>query len=433
MQFIYLVSFAVVASNVAALPQPAGLSAKYSSDIDDALAFDLDDRSHQPGLTSQTGLDTLMSLKQQGNSEESSGDNSKSGTPLPSDSISKSIIQEFDSASNKAEFDPLVLSPTIGKAEGDRVGFSRNVKAGVKADEETAGKSAGELVMNYFRKNLVVSVETGIGSLLTRSLVSRVRLLERSVTKRTPINAICSGTDNDVFTLNVQGQLVRSQRWFWSRRTKQLYRNRYWLTPQVRPKTVKQRHSFALMETLRTCGDSASLQKYVTRQLLDTSGFFKDPSFDQSRAHGTRYLMLARMDALWTARKAIQIGILVDTHPFSVDHCILCDQQLLSTSIAHLVVECEQVTGHRIQSGLVPAIQKSRLRLLGRALDPGVENVYTWLRGGVLNGEADLDQLVGWTGLWSMNLWGRGMIIRQLAARLADFLQVAYRQYQSTL
>ncbi|KAH9268982.1 hypothetical protein BASA83_008984 [Batrachochytrium salamandrivorans] len=162
-------------------------------------------------------------------------------------------------------------------------------------------------------------VETGIGSLLTRSLVSRVRLLERSVTKRTPINAICSGTDNDVFTLNVQGQLVRSQRWFWSRRTKQLYRNRYWLTPQVRPKTVKQRHSFALMETLRTCGDSASLQKYVTRQLLDTSGFFKDPSFDQSRAHGTRYLMLARMDALWTARKAIQIGILVDTHPFSVD------------------------------------------------------------------------------------------------------------------
>ncbi|KAH6578655.1 hypothetical protein BASA61_000120 [Batrachochytrium salamandrivorans] len=32
-------------------------------------------------------------------------------------------------------------------------------------------------------------------------------------------------------------------------------------------------------------------------------------------------------------------------------------------------------------------------QMLGRALDPGVENVYTWLRGGVLNGEADLDQL----------------------------------------
>ncbi|KAH6585959.1 hypothetical protein BASA50_000902 [Batrachochytrium salamandrivorans] len=191
-------------------------------------------------------------------------------------------------------------------------------------------------------------VETGIGSLLTRSLVSRVRLLERSVTKRTPINAICSSTDNAVFTLNVQGQLVRSQRWFWSRRTKQLYKNRYWLTPQVRPKTVKQRHSFALMETLEHV---ETLHRSKTR-------------------------------------KAIQIGILIDTHPFSADHCILCDQQLLSTSIAHLVVGCEQVTDHRIQSGLVPAIQKSRLRLLGRALDPSVENVYTWLRGGVLNGRS---------------------------------------------
>ncbi|KAH6565967.1 hypothetical protein BASA62_006964 [Batrachochytrium salamandrivorans] len=90
-------------------------------------------------------------------------------------------------------------------------------------------------------------------------------------------------------------------------------------------------------------GNGYQQQNGDTPYVWFTSGFFKDPSFDQSRAHGTRYLMLARMDALWTARKAIQIGILVDTHPFSVDHCILCDQQLLSTSIAHLVVECEQV------------------------------------------------------------------------------------------
>ncbi|KAH9265096.1 hypothetical protein BASA83_011422 [Batrachochytrium salamandrivorans] len=107
-------------------------------------------------------------------------------------------------------------------------------------------------------------------------------------------------------------------------------------------------------------------------------------------------------------------------------------KQLLSTSIAHLVVECEQVTGHRIQSGLVPAIQKSRLRLLGRALDPGVENVYTWLRGGVLNGEADLDQR--WLdGTVEHESMGTRHDNRALAARLADFLQVAYRQYQSTL
>ncbi|KAH6601985.1 hypothetical protein BASA61_001583 [Batrachochytrium salamandrivorans] len=161
-------------------------------------------------------------------------------------------------------------------------------------------------------------IETGIGSLLTRSLVSR-------------------------------GQLVRSQRWFWSRRTKQLYRNRYWLTPQVRPKIVKQRHSFALMETLRTCGDSASLQKYVTRQLLDTSGSSRIPvSINTSTWH--KISDACAHGCTLDSKKSHSDWHIVDTHPFSVDHCILCDQQLLSTSIAHLVMECEQVTGHRIQS-----------------------------------------------------------------------------------
>ncbi|KAH6566290.1 hypothetical protein BASA62_006767 [Batrachochytrium salamandrivorans] len=128
-------------------------------------------------------------------------------------------------------------------------------------------------------------VETGIGSLLTRSLVSRVRLLERSVTKRTPINAICSGTDNDVFTLNVQGQLVRSQRWFWSRRTKQLYRNRYWLTPQVRPKTVKQRHSFALMETLRNMWRLCIAPKVCHSTIIGHFWVLQGSQFSINREH----------------------------------------------------------------------------------------------------------------------------------------------------
>ncbi|KAH6584916.1 hypothetical protein BASA60_000762 [Batrachochytrium salamandrivorans] len=128
--------------------------------------------------------------------------------------------------------------------------------------------------------------------------------------------------------------------------------------------------------------------------------------------------------------------------PMTFDHYILADAFILvmeyfedcysAHPFAHLVVECEQVVGHRIQSGLVPAIQKSRLRPLGRALDPGVENVYTWLRGGVLNGEADLDQQ--WLdGTVEHESMGTRHDNRALAARLADFLHVAYRQYQSTL
>ncbi|KAH6578578.1 hypothetical protein BASA60_003578 [Batrachochytrium salamandrivorans] len=179
--------------------------------------------------------------------------------------------------------------------------------------------------------------------------------------------------------------------------------NRYWLTPTDQTKDSQ--------ATTLVCidGDSTNMwrlciaPKYVTRQFLDTSGFFKDPSFDQSRAHGTRYLMLARMDALWTARKAIQIGILVDTHPFSVDHCILCDQHY---SAHPLPISWWSVSKW--------------------------ENVYTWLRGGVLNGEADLDQR--WLdGTVEHESMGTRHDNRALAARLADFLQVAYWQYQSTL
>ncbi|KAH9269069.1 hypothetical protein BASA83_008945 [Batrachochytrium salamandrivorans] len=244
-------------------------------------------------------------------------------------------------------------------------------------------------------------VETGIGSLLTRSLVSRA-------VGKIPALVLVSSDQTAI-------------------------------QEQILADTTSQTKDSQATTLVCIDGDSANMWRLCIAPKVCHStiiGHFWDssriPVFDQSRAHGTRYLMLARMDALWTARKAIQIGILVDTHPFSVDHCILCDQQLLSTSIAHLVVECEQVAGHRIQSGLVPAIQKSRLRLLGRALDPGVENVYTWLRGGVLNGEADLDQR--WLdGTVEHESMGTRHDNRALAARLADFLQVAYRQYQSTL
>ncbi|KAH9266639.1 hypothetical protein BASA83_010445 [Batrachochytrium salamandrivorans] len=322
--------------------------------------------------------------------------------------------------------------------------------------------------------------ETGIGSLLTRSLVSRVRLLERSMTKRTPINAICSSTDNDVFTLNVQGRLVRSQRWFWSRRAKQLYRNRYWLTLQVRPKTVKQRHSFC------SDGDSANRWRlciapklttcsYVQANHASSAKFLRSPALSTGQAIGASLLSLARCGGLWDYPRALKADTrfeppisvaqqeiprqaqdtveenptasrttTTDTHTaaisstptptqisyigsddiltvllggslpgtntagnteacpgqqwLTVDHCILCDQQLLSISIAHLVVECEQVTGHRIQSGLVPAIQKSRLRLLGRSTRSGCgECIYLAPRWS-LKWQSRSGPIVGWTG-----------------------------------
>ncbi|KAH6570625.1 hypothetical protein BASA60_007605 [Batrachochytrium salamandrivorans] len=187
------------------------------------------------------------------------------------------------------------------------------------------GKAYYGLELVGGNKSHLAPLQTTINK--ARSLVSRVRLLERSVTKRTPINAICSGTDNDVFTLNVQ-------------------------------RAVGKIPALVLVSS-----DQTAVQEQI---LADTTSQTKDSQ--------ATTLVCSDGDST-TGGDSASLQNNYSAHPF-----------------AHLVVECEQVTGHRIQSGLVPAIQKSRLRLLGRALDPGVENVYTWLRGGVINGEADLDQ-----------------------------------------
>ncbi|KAH9271095.1 hypothetical protein BASA83_006637 [Batrachochytrium salamandrivorans] len=73
MQFFCLLSFAVVALHAAALPQPAGLSEKYSNSADTNLASGLEARSYQPALNPQQDSVTSMLLKRQDDSEGYSG------------------------------------------------------------------------------------------------------------------------------------------------------------------------------------------------------------------------------------------------------------------------------------------------------------------------------------------------------------------------
>ncbi|KAH9258840.1 hypothetical protein BASA81_002904 [Batrachochytrium salamandrivorans] len=80
MQFLHLFSFVVVASYAAALPQPAGLSEKYSSNVDTTLASGLEARSYQPELNSYKELATSTLLKRRGDSLELPGDNSEGST-----------------------------------------------------------------------------------------------------------------------------------------------------------------------------------------------------------------------------------------------------------------------------------------------------------------------------------------------------------------
>ncbi|KAH6596293.1 hypothetical protein BASA50_005337 [Batrachochytrium salamandrivorans] len=78
MQFFHLFSFVVVASYAAALPQPAGLSDKYSNNVDTNLAYGLEARSYQPESNSYKESATLVSLKRRDDSEESSEEDSGS-------------------------------------------------------------------------------------------------------------------------------------------------------------------------------------------------------------------------------------------------------------------------------------------------------------------------------------------------------------------
>ncbi|KAH9276779.1 hypothetical protein BASA83_000914 [Batrachochytrium salamandrivorans] len=83
----------------------------------------------------------------------------------------------------------------------------------------------------------------------------------------------------------------------------------------------------------------------------------------------------------------------------------------LSTSIAHLVVECEQVTGHRIQSGLSTSNSEITTQTAGSRTRSGCgECIYLAPRWSLKWRSRSGPALVG-RGLWSMNLWGRGMII----------------------
>ncbi|KAH9245249.1 hypothetical protein BASA81_017275 [Batrachochytrium salamandrivorans] len=75
MQLFYLLSFVVVVSHAAALPQPAELSDKYSSNVDITLASFLEARSYQPELNSHKDSATLTSLERR--------DDSDGGSDLP--------------------------------------------------------------------------------------------------------------------------------------------------------------------------------------------------------------------------------------------------------------------------------------------------------------------------------------------------------------
>ncbi|KAH6590615.1 hypothetical protein BASA50_009264 [Batrachochytrium salamandrivorans] len=162
MQFFHLFSFVVVASYAAALPQPAGLSEKYSNSVDTNLASGLEARSYQPGLNSQKNSATLTSLKRrddsEGLSEDNSEDNSEDDDEYDDeydDGDDYENNYEDESPLEKAEFELWYISVIIGQAT---VGDSE-VPANVKAAGAAVGGDAEKTLVEYLKRTLHVRKE----------------------------------------------------------------------------------------------------------------------------------------------------------------------------------------------------------------------------------------------------------------------------------
>ncbi|KAH6597743.1 hypothetical protein BASA50_004348 [Batrachochytrium salamandrivorans] len=151
MQFFNLVSFVVVASYAAALPQPAGPSEKYSNNVNTNLASGLEARSYQPGFNSKRDSATLMSLKRRADSVGSSGDDSGHDSFLPS---TLDPNEPFKSPFSNSNVSSMNLSSTIDNV-GD--GIANIYKDGEKAGQKIGGP-AGDMLIRYFRRHSYVNV-----------------------------------------------------------------------------------------------------------------------------------------------------------------------------------------------------------------------------------------------------------------------------------
>ncbi|KAH9256867.1 hypothetical protein BASA81_004980 [Batrachochytrium salamandrivorans] len=154
MQLFYLLSFVVVASHAAALPQPAGLSEKYSNNVDTNLASILKARSYQPVSNTRENSATLMSLERRADSAGSPRVNSGFVTPplstLDYEGAKKLIYSLFE----KSDFSFANIASTIDNV-GD--GFAELSENGEKVGNKIGG-TAGDLLAKYVRRNTYVSV-----------------------------------------------------------------------------------------------------------------------------------------------------------------------------------------------------------------------------------------------------------------------------------
>ncbi|KAH9269765.1 hypothetical protein BASA83_008241 [Batrachochytrium salamandrivorans] len=144
MQFFYLLSFVVVASYAAALPQPAELPEQYSSNVDITLASILKARSYQPVSNSKRDSATLMSLERRDDSAGLLEGNFLFGIPPLSTLDYYEAKKLIYSLFKPGDFSFANISSTI-KNVGD--GFAKLSENGEKVGNKISGAAGGLLAL----------------------------------------------------------------------------------------------------------------------------------------------------------------------------------------------------------------------------------------------------------------------------------------------
>ncbi|KAH6577253.1 hypothetical protein BASA60_004188 [Batrachochytrium salamandrivorans] len=168
MQFFHLFSFVVAASYAAALPQPAGLSEKYSNNVDAILASGLEARSYQPGLNSYKELATSTLIKRRGDSLESPEMTIMKDRGAIMKDHQKTILKDLLETILK-DHQKTILKDLLETIPRDRsenlastidsvgVGMLEPTKDGKRAGKKIGGE-AGRLLRRYMERNTYVNV-----------------------------------------------------------------------------------------------------------------------------------------------------------------------------------------------------------------------------------------------------------------------------------
>ncbi|KAL2911919.1 hypothetical protein HK105_208583 [Polyrhizophydium stewartii] len=263
-------------------------------------------------------------------------------------------------------------------------------------------------------------VESGIGSLAAISLAATMRLFNCACEKCTPIKLICHHP-------RVHNP-CRTLKWRLSRRVRQQRRNYHAVRRLDKPVSSRDDlRKFVLARTLAMSSRNDSTNRYAAAGFIHTAGFVHNPMFDEPRSRGVRLVAAQRMNGFWTARSAQHIAGLLVNHLFAADRCILCNVGIENVHpLAHLVIVCVSVRAARRQAGLNPLIDSAKVQ------DPQAndDTILTRLPGGASQGEAATGQI--WIG-GTVEHVQEGTEGRPPAARLADFLSVAYPRYEAQL